>query len=159
MYKYTLCFLKRNDEILMLNRDFAPVQGLWNGIGGKIKVGETPLDCIIREIEEETGISLKPEEVTFKGIITWETDLGYQDGLYVFLADIPSATHYETPQRTAEGILDWKKISWLLSPGQLGAGEMIPHYLPNVLNCPAPLKHVCILHNKKLIRYEYTHLN
>ena len=36
MYKHTLCFIKRNEEILMLNREHDPVKGLWNGVGGKI---------------------------------------------------------------------------------------------------------------------------
>ncbi|WP_317951282.1 NUDIX domain-containing protein, partial [Rossellomorea marisflavi] len=50
MYKYTLCFIQRNDEILMLNRDKPPVLGLWNGVGGKVADGETPTACILREI-------------------------------------------------------------------------------------------------------------
>ncbi len=37
MYKHTLCFIKRNEEILMLNRKYDPVKGLWNGVGGKIE--------------------------------------------------------------------------------------------------------------------------
>lgn len=41
MYKHTLCFIKRNEEILMLNREYDPVKGLWNGVGGKIEKGET----------------------------------------------------------------------------------------------------------------------
>ncbi|MEK4498575.1 hypothetical protein [Bacillus sp. FSL R12-0069] len=36
MYKHTLCFIKRNEEILMLNREYDPVKGLWNRVGGKI---------------------------------------------------------------------------------------------------------------------------
>ncbi len=35
MYKHTLCFIKRNEEILMLNREYDPVKGLWNGVGGE----------------------------------------------------------------------------------------------------------------------------
>ncbi len=50
MYKHTLCFIKRNEEILMLNREYDPVKGLWNGVGGKIEKGETPLENAIREI-------------------------------------------------------------------------------------------------------------
>ncbi|MGX5575494.1 hypothetical protein ACWKTS_29890 [Bacillus toyonensis] len=33
MHKHTLCFIKRNEEILMLNREYDPVKGLWNGVG------------------------------------------------------------------------------------------------------------------------------
>jgi len=34
--RYTLCFLTRNDHVLMLHRAKSPNKGLWNGVGGKI---------------------------------------------------------------------------------------------------------------------------
>ena len=46
--RYTLCFLTRGDDILMLKRNHAPNRGLWNGVGGKIGPGETPVDAIGR---------------------------------------------------------------------------------------------------------------
>ena len=143
----------------MLNRELPPAQGLWNGIGGKVEEGETPLDCIVREVEEETGILLKPSDMIYKGIVTWETDDARNDGLYVYLAEMPHEFVYKTPKRKEEGILEWKKISWLLAADQLGTGEMIPHYLPHLLTIPAPLKHTCILHNRKLIKYAFTLLD
>lgn len=63
MYKHTLCFIKRNEEILMLNREYAPVKGLWNGVGGKIEKGETPLENTIREIKEETNIKVTYDQI------------------------------------------------------------------------------------------------
>ncbi len=63
MYKHTLCFIKRNEEILMLNREYDPVKGLWNGIGGKIEKGETPLENAIREIKEETNIKVTYDQI------------------------------------------------------------------------------------------------
>lgn len=56
MFNQTLCFIRKDDEILMLNREKAPLQGLWNGVGGKMEENETPMACILREIEEETGL-------------------------------------------------------------------------------------------------------
>lgn len=35
MFKYTVCFVKKNNEILMLNREKAPIMGVWNGVGAK----------------------------------------------------------------------------------------------------------------------------
>ena len=159
MYKQVVCFLRRKDEILMLNRDYAPVQGLWNGVGGKKRENELPLDCAIREVEEETGIVLSANEIAFKGIVTWNSDKEVHGGLYVYLAEMPNDFTYETPRKTSEGILDWKKISWLLNSDNLGTGEMIPHYLPNLLDHSKPLKHICTIRQRKLTDYEYTCLD
>lgn len=42
LFKYNVCFLKSEDRILMLNREKAPIMGVWNGVGGKNEVGENP---------------------------------------------------------------------------------------------------------------------
>ena len=47
--RYTLIFLMRGGDILMLQRRKPPNQGLWNGIGGRIEEGETPEQCALRE--------------------------------------------------------------------------------------------------------------
>ncbi|WP_181351307.1 8-oxo-dGTP diphosphatase [Thalassobacillus sp. CUG 92003] len=156
MYQQTLCFLKRNDEILMLNRDASPTQGLWNGVGGKMEGDETPLDCVIREVEEETGIVISSNRAIYKGIISWEVDEKYYGGMYAFLVNLPMNFAYSTPKRVKEGILDWKKVSWLLTGENLGVGEMIPHFLPVLLENTLCMDHKYIMHNKKLIKYENT---
>ena len=69
---YTLGFIrcKENNKVLLLNRNKAPWMGLYNGIGGKLESGETPLESMIREGNEETGLNL----LNFKsrGIMRWE---------------------------------------------------------------------------------------
>lgn len=154
MYQQTVCFLRRNDELLMLNRENKPTQGLWNGVGGKIEADETPLESVRREIEEETGIVLSETQITYKGMVTWEVDGTYSGGMYAFLADLPSNLEYATPRRIAEGILDWKPITWLLADRNLGVGEMIPHFLPVLLETSSCLKHKCMIQDKKLIHYD-----
>ena len=154
MYKQTLCFVRRNNELLMLNRENKPTQGLWNGVGGKIEENETPMECIVREVKEETNIDISTYEVIDKGVISWEVDDSYVGGLYVYLVDIEDDYIYQTPKRTDEGILDWKKITWLLGDVNFGVGEMIPHYLPNILNGKDYCNHFCVIRNKKLISYE-----
>ncbi len=86
MYKHTLCFIKRKEEILMLNREYDPVKGLWNGVGGKIEKGETPLENAIREIKEETNIKVTYDQIQFKGIIKWK-DSSYSGGINQFVND------------------------------------------------------------------------
>lgn len=105
MYKHTLCFIKKNEEILMLNREYDPVKGLWNGVGGKIEKGETPLENAIREIKEETNIEVKHEQIQFKGIIKWE-DSSYSGGMYAYLIELHNEFTYHTPKKVSEGILE-----------------------------------------------------
>ncbi len=37
MYKYTICFIRKGNKILLLNRNKKPNMGMWNGVGGKIR--------------------------------------------------------------------------------------------------------------------------
>ena len=55
---------KINKEILLVRRpsDKRLFPGYWSFPGGKLEEGETLEDCVIREVEEETGLSFKPEE-------------------------------------------------------------------------------------------------
>ena len=71
---YTLGFIRceDNNKILLLNRNKPPWMGLYNGIGGKIQPNETPLECMIREANEETGLSLT--HFTNRGVLTWEVE-------------------------------------------------------------------------------------
>lgn len=39
MLKYTLCLIRNDDQLLLLNRVKKPQMGMWNGVGGKIEVG------------------------------------------------------------------------------------------------------------------------
>ncbi|MEC5425875.1 8-oxo-dGTP diphosphatase [Virgibacillus sp. C22-A2] len=158
MYKQTLCFIRRNDELLMLNRENKPTQGLWNGVGGKIDDNETPLDCVIREVMEETNIDISTYQVIDKGVISWEVDNSYIDGLYVYLVDIEDSYDYKTPKKMDEGILDWKKVTWLLEDKNFGVGEMIPHFLPNILNRDEQCNHFCVIRDAKLTNYEMKEL-
>ncbi|WP_257131672.1 MULTISPECIES: 8-oxo-dGTP diphosphatase [unclassified Bacillus (in: firmicutes)] len=132
--KYTLCFIKRENELLMLNRVNAPTMGIWNGVGGKIEKGETIERSVQREIAEETGIQIEMNQLTYKGKVTWhEEDVDF-GGMYVFLAEVPSDLQYDTPIKTNEGILDWKKIEWVVNDKNQGVGECIPYFLPILLD-------------------------
>src|SRR5699024_12689476 len=99
--------------------------------------------------KKETNIYIKIYDVIDKGVISLEVDDSYVCGLHVYLVDIEDNYDYQTPKKTDEGILDWKKITWLLEDKNFGVGEMIPHYLPNILNDEDYYNHFCLIRNKK----------
>lgn len=53
-----ICYILCDDKVLLARRTKSPHIGLWTAPGGKIEFGESPSTAIIREIEEETGISI-----------------------------------------------------------------------------------------------------
>lgn len=53
-----LCYICRNDEVLLLRRKQPPFVGLWTAPGGKVRLGESPDDAVRREIWEETGLQI-----------------------------------------------------------------------------------------------------
>ncbi len=71
----TLAYITYENEVLLLYRnkkenDFH--QGKYVGIGGRLEPGETPLECIIREIKEESGYELSQSEISFRGYIYFD---------------------------------------------------------------------------------------
>lgn len=136
MLKYTICFILRDNEILMLNRQSPSWMGMWNGVGGKIEANESAEECIIREIKEETGIIT--DNVEFKGNVCWEANGKDLGGMYVFIAKFPESYEYPAPRRTDEGILDWKDYSWLMHKENKGVVQNIKYYLPKMLDKQGP---------------------
>lgn len=94
MYLTVTCYLEQKGQWLMLHRikkDHDINQGKWIGIGGKLEAGESPEECLLREVREETGLSLTSFRlrgmVTFnftgpKALPGWETEY-----MYVYTAD------------------------------------------------------------------------
>ncbi|KRE40008.1 NUDIX hydrolase [Paenibacillus sp. Soil522] len=142
MLKYNICFIKRGDEILLLNREKASWMGCWNGIGGKLDPQETPREAMIREMEEETGI--KAYSLHFKGLVTWSGDDFDFGGMYAYIAEVPESFDYAVPIKTDEGILDWKKIDWILNDNNVGIVSNIPKTLPWMLNESKCFDHHCV---------------
>ncbi|EKG2416887.1 NUDIX domain-containing protein [Listeria monocytogenes] len=136
MYKYTLCFIQRADEILLLNRQKSPWMGSWNGVGGKIEQGEALLESIKREITEETGISSKDYEIRDIGEMKWFVDGENLVGMHLFLATLPDNYTYPTPRATDEGILDFKKRAWILNPENTGVVNNLPYIIQHAPKAP-----------------------
>ncbi|MFD0868179.1 8-oxo-dGTP diphosphatase [Chlamydia abortus] len=155
LLKYTICYIRHNDSLLLLNRKSPPVMGLWHGVGGKIEAGESPADSVLREVLEETGIHL--DHVRDRGKVTWTTLGGTSGGMYAFLADFPGHLDpqaYITPRETDEGILDWKPIGWVLDPQNNGIPQHARYYLPQLLeDGPSAYEYCCTFKDGNLIDY------
>lgn len=81
----TLCYIEKNDKILMLHRtkkENDVHKNKWVGLGGKVENGESPEECIIREVFEESG--LKINKPVLKGVMTFPNFSKGEDW-YVFL--------------------------------------------------------------------------
>ncbi|MBC1421610.1 8-oxo-dGTP diphosphatase [Listeria seeligeri] len=132
MYQYTLCFIERADEILLLNRQKAPWMGSWNGVGGKIEQGESLLHSIKREITEETGIPATAYQIRDIGVMKWFVSGENLGGMHLFIAKLPDNYQYSTPKATEEGILDFKKKTWILNPENTGIVNNLPYILQHI---------------------------
>jgi len=81
----TLCYIEKDDEYLMLHRiskENDANAGKWIGVGGKLEAGESPEDCLLREVKEETNLDLISWE--FKGIITFVSDIYETEYMFLY---------------------------------------------------------------------------
>jgi 8-oxo-dGTP diphosphatase len=144
--RYTLCFITRGQEVLMLHRRKPPNQGLWNGVGGHLEPGETPRASILREVHEETGFRLS--EVRFAGLLTWEGFEIPNGRVYLFTAQVCPG---EEPRACDEGILAWKPREWVLSAGEVVSN--IHRFGPEVLGGFLPRVHHFVYDQGEIVQY------
>lgn len=124
----------------MLYRYHAPNQYFWNGVGGKLQPDETPRECVLREVEEETGILL--DDVRFGGIVTWDESDGVC-GMYVYVAELPEGDYrrYMVPFDCDEGMLAWMLANEVMNSVEVV--DNIPHFLPSMLAGDVPKRWHC----------------
>lgn len=153
MLTFTLCFIKQGDRILLLNREKPSWMGCWNALGGKIEPNENPRESALREVREESGILLN--DLLFKGVTTWIVDGKWVGGMYMYFAELSSAFHYDVPMKSDEGILDWKRMDWILHPNNQGIANNIPRSIARIVSGTDPFEHRCFYSNDQLVRDEF----
>ena len=124
----TLCYIKDQDKVLMLHRTKKqedPNQSKWIGIGGKLEHNESPLECIKREIYEETGLTT--DDLKLRGIITfilpkWEDEISFLYEANKYSGEIKECD---------EGELAWVKINDVT---KLNLWEGDYHFIDTLLN-------------------------
>ena len=106
MKQTTLCYLERGDEYLMLHRikkKNDENHDKWIGVGGKFEAGESPEDCMHREIFEETGLTVT--DYRYRGIVTFVSDIYETEYMHLF-----TVTDWTGEARECdEGELAWIK--------------------------------------------------
>ena len=104
MKNTTLCYIEKDGRYLMLHRDKKENDlnhDKWIGIGGKFEENESPEECLLREVKEETGLTLT--EYRRCGIVTFVSDRWEGEYMHLF-----HATGFEgTLTDCDEGHLEW----------------------------------------------------
>ena len=88
MKNTTLCYIQREGQYLMLHRVKKKNdvnQDKWVGIGGKFEDKESPEDCLLREVKEETGLTLT--SYAYRGLVTFVSDQWETEYMHLFTAD------------------------------------------------------------------------
>ncbi len=154
-----VCYLERDGRILMLHRNKKKNDvngGKWIGVGGHVEAGESPEECVIREVREETGYTL--ESFRYRAILTFCYNDEPAMYLFLFTSDCFSGEEIECD----EGDLKWipkEEIQAL----ELWQGDRIFHRLLETRQDFFSMKMVyqgddmieCTLDGKKLEAVDY----
>ena len=105
MRNTTLCYIRnRQGQTLLLHRikkENDLNRDKWIGVGGKFEDRESPEECLLREVREETGLTLT--HYRYRGIVTFVSDRWETEYMHLFTADGFTGTLCEC----REGVLEW----------------------------------------------------
>lgn len=100
----TLCYIEKDNKYLMLHRikkEKDINKDKWIGVGGHFEHAESPEECVLREVMEETGLRLTSYK--FRGIITFVYDTDMVEYMHLYTADAYEGDIIECN----EGVLEW----------------------------------------------------
>lgn len=104
----SLAYIEKDDKYLMLHRtkkENDQSHDKWLGIGGKFEKDETPDECMIREVKEETGLDVL--KYRFAGVVTFLSDIYETEYMFLF-----AVTEYQgLIKECSEGDLAWVEKS------------------------------------------------
>lgn len=100
----TLCYIEKDDQYLMLHRIIKKNdinKDKWIGVGGHFEYGESPEECVLREVKEETGYDLTSYQ--YRGLVTFVFGDQETEYMSLFTADGFTGEAIECD----EGVLEW----------------------------------------------------
>lgn len=104
MINTTLCYIEKDNKYLMLHRTKKENDlnvGKWIGVGGKFERDETPEECLLREVKEETGLTLVKYKL--RAVITFISNEWETEYMYLFTANEFTGNLTDCD----EGMLEW----------------------------------------------------
>lgn len=113
MRETTLCYIEKDGKYLMLYRNKKKndaSEGKWIGIGGKLEPGETADECILREVLEETGLTLT--DLCKRGKVYFYSDMWEDEIMYLYTA---SRFHGKLTKDCNEGELKWIPVNEVMN--------------------------------------------
>jgi 8-oxo-dGTP diphosphatase len=108
----TLCYIKQDGHTLMVYRNKKPNdmhEGKWNGLGGKFEPGESPEECVKREVLEESGLKIRNPKL--HGLLMFPNFKGDDWYVFVFTANTFDGELIDSPEGRLEWIPDEKLTS------------------------------------------------
>ena len=117
----TVCYLKKDNKVLMLK--FTKKWGqVYAPPGGKFEIGESPLDCILREYYEETGLKLINPKL--QGMSYWKDKA--EGIIFIYVAE---EVEGKLIKKCKEGCIEWINIEDLPNLKQFSQNEKFTQYL------------------------------
>ena len=150
MINTTLCYIKNEkNEYLLLHRTAKENdlnEGKWIGVGGKFEEGETADECVVREVYEETGLTLTDHHL--HGVVKFVSDTWDDEDMYLY-----SATGYTgtLKEKCDEGELKWVAAEKVL---ELPTWEGDRYFIKPLLEGRERIDMLVEYRGDELVRYE-----
>jgi 8-oxo-dGTP diphosphatase len=106
----TLCYIEKDDSYLMMHRvkkEKDINKEKWVGVGGHFEENESPEECLLREVREETGFTLTSWQL--RGIVTFVCDRWQTEYMFLYTADGYQCENENNLPICDEGVLEWVK--------------------------------------------------
>ena len=146
MDKTVLCYIEQDNKYLLIYRNKKKNdlnEGKYLGIGGHIEPGESKEEAVVREVKEETGLTLL--SFKYRGLVHFKDD-DYQENMYLFTSHEFEGTLKECD----EGELHWIDKDKVLD---LPCWEGDKYFLSELIKDNPPFEMSLIYKNKKLAEY------